>query len=139
MALGNDKSVSVEAVGKVKELVTDKKRQDALHNLLADQQLTKEAMALAQLLEAIHKQRIEVIKASKHTIGYDDDNKEVNLPRTKEQKEAKEKAEARLKKMEDAFTKGYTKGDMKDVFELVQQSGSKDKGGSGENKGGETS
>jgi len=141
MALSNDKgkSLSITAADEVKALVTNKKRQDFLHNHLADQQLTKEGMALAQLFEGIQKQRIEVRKVSKPSVGYDDEGKEVNLPRTKEQHDAKIKAEERLKKMETAFAKGYENGEMKDVFDLVQQLGSKDKGGSGENKGGETS
>lgn len=132
----NGKSISVDTADKIKELITTKKIQEGLHNHLADQEISKKTLALAQLYEAINKHRIEMRKLKPDVSHFDEEGKLVSEHYSKNQMEALKKAKERLEKMENAFKKGYVDGEFKDVFELVQQLGSKDKGGgSKEDKG----
>lgn len=132
----NGKSISVDTADKIKALITNEKIQNGLHHHLADQEIAKKTLALAQLYEAINKHRIDMRKLKPDISHFDEEGKLVSEHYGKNQMEALKKARERLEKMENAFKKGYVDGEFKDVFELIQQLGSKDKGGgSKEDKG----
>lgn len=136
---GNGKSTSIQVTEQVKELVTAKVVNDKFTEILSNQEAFKKASAMVQLYEAIGKQRIEVLKIKPSGKFYNSEKELVREEFTHQEIEALKKAEERLHKMENAFTKAFEKGEYKDVFELVQQLGSKDKGGSSKEGSGETS
>ena len=127
-------SMFIKMIQSVKNLMTKDVREEAAAKFIHNKRLDKDLPIIAQLHELILKQEIELRKLDKPPIGYDADGKEVEIPRTKEQHEARNKAKERLDKMHKAYDK-WVEGDTSDAFNIIQQSGSKDKGtkeGSGE-------
>lgn len=134
---GNDKdnSLFTKIIKTIKEGISKSTREEEVAQIITKKKLAKECEAIAILHEAIEKQQIEVRKHDKPPTGFDSEGKEVERLRTKEEHEAKKKAEERLSKMHKAYEKAMESGDISDANNFIQQSGGKDKG----NKEGEPS
>lgn len=134
--LGKDKTIIRDTLDRIKEKITDEKIVNLFFDTVADREISKRAAALATLWETILKQEVEVKKVKPDLQKYGEDEKLIEEYFSKNQMEVLKKSRERLDRMSKAFEKGLA-GDMKDVYDLNNQSG-KDKGGSGKENSGES-
>ena len=140
MAFGGNKdsgeSIFVKAWNSVKEYITPDTRYDSLVKALAERQAKKESEALVSLMDLISKQETDVRKLKPDAVVRDSEGKIVSENYTEAGWQALNKARERLEKLNKALTKGMA-GDMKDVYDIVNQSGGKNKDGGKQEGSGE--
>jgi hypothetical protein len=132
---GSGKSILAKFSEEIGKIITSESIEKALVDELVEREAEKRVKALVVCYDNLLKMKNDLNKIDRpDDIKYDKDKKPVQEFYTKSRLDEIDKIKQKIEKHEKAIVKGL-EGEMKDVYELAQQSSGKDKKDSGSGGG----